>query len=57
MNMANDDILKKKKRTPWPPEPDLPDDVHEAELLKKKRKIAERDVGVPKEEQREDDEE
>lgn len=50
-------LLKNKKKRPWPPnEPELPD-VHEAELLKKKRKIAEREIGVPKEEKREDDEE
>lgn len=54
--MANDDILK-KKRPSWPPEPGGLPDINEAELLKKKRKIAERDVGVPKEKQREDDEE
>ncbi len=50
-----DEQLLKKRKHPWPPEPELPD-VHEAELLKKKRKIAERDVGVPREE-REDEEE
>lgn len=47
--MANDDILRKKKHT-WPPEPELPD-VHETELLKKKRKIAEREIGAPKQEE------
>lgn len=48
--MDEPQLLLKRKKRPWPPEPEGLPDVHEAELLKKKRKIAERDVGVPEQE-------